>query len=1396
MIRKLKKFLLSPLTPVILLYLWLLVDTINGILARITDFPVTISNLFKVVVLALAFLSIRSRKHLFIALGAVFIVALTTVVHLFNPLSEGIPWSKLIYEDLLAGAKLISPTVFTVAFLSGFKALKEIYAKHLRLVILTNLLVIGANILIGLIGVGYSQYKAGIGTRGLFLSGNELALVFFTIFSSAVFLKRNLKTYIFIPLFILSLIAALFVGTKVAVLGTTFMLALISLILRFDPIQRVINRKGLLKKHLIWLATFSVLAIGGLVLAWKLPHTHASIDRWIVMIDMADNTFSGFLSQRDTLARAAITYIQNHFTIKDYIFGIGFDNISRAMSTYPPHRFGIAEMDIIDMFMHIGAMSVLYYGLWLFMLLRMLRKKPFSSFALFGIAINLVLLFASTLSGHTLYSAVNAPFWAIANVIGLQGIHVKLGLNKVIKTLYKNKLIFVLPACFFIGIDALSTALRQTGDPTITLSIIFKGIAVLLLLPVLNRKQIIFLLSACVLGLILAGTHILNPLTATSGVRAVLFGDLQLMFKLLLPVTYAFAFFELGKTIRGKEYRLALLSIFALNLLFIFGNQLIGILQLHRTQALTSIPTMLIQQKGLMFSWNEFSIGYVTIGSFLLYQFRNKHPVLLVAFALLLIFGTFMIVKKVSIFGTALFVLLTFVIFRYDFIFRLLNKQWTGIKRYLIWLAFLAMSVVLVFGYLGKHIEIAEIAPSYQADIDRVDFALDIIFDKEADTDPALEALFSGRNRFIKSATQAVSEDFSTKDLVLGIGYRNINEAVGKHQPHHPGITEIDPFDLYMAIGLFGIIYYLLWGVWTVWLATRIKRSPYFIYIVALNLFLMAASATSGHVVYSGLNGAFFGILNGVALAINYHTRIKDRYNLVVLSGMGKGGVRAWVDTIAKYFKTNNNNSFKIIRTHYEVHRPILNTFVYLLAILKICVNKFLTAGEQTIYHLNVEQGGSYIRAALCATLVRLFPKGSIVLHIHGARFFEYTDKLEQTARGKLLLFLLLKNRSVKTVISLTKSRKLEFDNLIEKHKLTVLFKNKVVPNPINFKSLKSTKQKTFEKELTILSIGRYVEQKNQIALLKAIKLLVSKGLTNVHLNLVGEGELRKSFEHFIAKNRLSRYVTLAGWADFETKKSYLENAHIFVLPSTFESFGIVALEAYANRLPIVASNIGGLKDLVEEGINGYKVDPADIKSLADAIKKFFDNPEMISRMGKTNYEKAQKFDIANIGKQLGKVYADTLKPEALRLLLIASSGGHLNQLMMLRDWWSKYWRMFVAYDKIDGRTILKNELHFLSKYTSIRNPLHVFGTAWIAFRILKKYRPHVIFSTGEGLCVPFFYIGKYVFGARTILLDSLSKTHPSLSAYLSYFVVDELLTQWPDVSKKWKKFKYKGRVI
>ena len=120
--------------------------------------------------------------------------------------------------------------------------------------------------------------------------------------------------------------------------------------------------------------------------------------------------------------------------------------------------------------------------------------------------------------------------------------------------------------------------------------------------------------------------------------------------------------------------------------------------------------------------------------------------------------------------------------------------------------------------------------------------------------------------------------------------------------------------------------------------------------------------------------------------------------------------------------------------------------------------------------------------------------------------------------------------------------------------------------------------------------------------------------------------------------------------------------------------------------------------------------------------------------------------------------------PEHVDVLLVCSTGGHLLQLVALRGAWSDAKRAWITFDKSDARSLLADEQVVFRLRADQPEPREPVQEPRLAFRLLRRFRPRVIVTTGAGVAVPFCWIGRLL-GARVVYVESLSRiTSPSLS--------------------------------
>jgi glycosyltransferase involved in cell wall biosynthesis len=146
-----------------------------------------------------------------------------------------------------------------------------------------------------------------------------------------------------------------------------------------------------------------------------------------------------------------------------------------------------------------------------------------------------------------------------------------------------------------------------------------------------------------------------------------------------------------------------------------------------------------------------------------------------------------------------------------------------------------------------------------------------------------------------------------------------------------------------------------------------------------------------------------------------------------------------------------------------------------------------------------------------------------------------------------------------------------------------------------------------------LISVGRLAEAKDQITLLSAVELLKKQG-RNIYLILVGDGEMRKPLETEIARKNLTDCIHLAG--SRSDIPQLLPGADAFVLSSKREGFPMSILEAMATGLPVIATKVGGIPEVIQDGQNGILVPPQDPVSLANAVCRVLDDSEYAGNLG------------------------------------------------------------------------------------------------------------------------------------------------------------------------------------
>jgi glycosyltransferase involved in cell wall biosynthesis len=157
-----------------------------------------------------------------------------------------------------------------------------------------------------------------------------------------------------------------------------------------------------------------------------------------------------------------------------------------------------------------------------------------------------------------------------------------------------------------------------------------------------------------------------------------------------------------------------------------------------------------------------------------------------------------------------------------------------------------------------------------------------------------------------------------------------------------------------------------------------------------------------------------------------------------------------------------------------------------------------------------------------------------------------------------------------------------------------------------------------------LLYVGRLAAEKGLPVLLDGLNKLLSDQ-PDLILTIVGDGPDRYLLEQQVSNLNLQEHVCFVGYQSQASVRSYLEETDVFILPSFAEGIPVVLMEAMAAGVAVVATQIAGIGELVQSGVNGYLVPPGDQDSLIECLNYLVDNPEIRSRFGVLAREKVEK---------------------------------------------------------------------------------------------------------------------------------------------------------------------------
>jgi len=284
------------------------------------------------------------------------------------------------------------------------------------------------------------------------------------------------------------------------------------------------------------------------------------------------------------------------------------------------------------------------------------------------------------------------------------------------------------------------------------------------------------------------------------------------------------------------------------------------------------------------------------------------------------------------------------------------------------------------------------------------------------------------------------------------------------------------------------------------------------------------------------------------------------------------------------------------------------------------------------IIHLHTSRGLAWLKDTFYVILAKAF-HARIILHMHSGDFYKYYDGYPRIIQVYTRMIIGLAD----AVISVSAEW--------QEHLLKIIPIARIITlrNCIDIQTFHPNGACNAGQRVNILFLGRMGPSKGSSDLIEAIHCL-EQGKLNLHVWMVGPEERNGDFQdaqQLLEKYHLADTCEILGPVDREQALQLYKEASLFVLPSYFEGLPMVILEALAAGLPIIATSVGGISELVRDAYNGFLFPPGNIEALAGALENLAGDANLRKIMGQNSREIAeQELDVRVYVDKITQLYS------------------------------------------------------------------------------------------------------------------------------------------------------------
>lgn len=323
-----------------------------------------------------------------------------------------------------------------------------------------------------------------------------------------------------------------------------------------------------------------------------------------------------------------------------------------------------------------------------------------------------------------------------------------------------------------------------------------------------------------------------------------------------------------------------------------------------------------------------------------------------------------------------------------------------------------------------------------------------------------------------------------------------------------------------------------------------------------------------------------------------------------------------------------------LISSHVEGRLPLR---LYKAATSFFRLMWLLLLRQVGLVHCHSAMRSSFWRKSFFALIARLTGV-PVIFHLHGSEMKTFVD--EQSALRRRLIGWTLSKQSV--VVVLSKSWLSYVKSISPQANVEIL------PNYVDLPELSNKAVSSNNNIVEILFFGLVGTRKGVYDLLPAFKDALAQ-CPSLRLIIGGNGEVNHA--QTLAKDlNIEDHVVFAGWVNGEAKVELLRRTHIYVLPSYNEGLPVSLLEAMSWQVPVISTRVGGIPELVRDGVDGLLIDAGDRSALTAAMVSLAKNTTLRQKMGIAGRDQVERnFSKRVVMPRLEEFYHSLLSPTDVR---------------------------------------------------------------------------------------------------------------------------------------------------